>query len=166
MKGFIFALSEDSFEFWEVFFFSECVPVTHLLPLWSAIPHFFLNHCSSASVCSLAFMSWPTLSVKRRCCSACSGGDNGAGVNVSDVWTEGTIKSGGKKQPQHKVASEPRYNLWETALRCRVSLQSQDLRLTWSITGGSGEEKYAWQWSNPCENDTFNARAARRFLSF
>lgn len=86
-------------------------------------------------------MSWPTLSVKRHCCSTCSGGDNGAGVNSSNVWTEGMIKSGEKKQPQRKIVSEPRYNLWETALQCRISLQPQDLGQTCSITGESGEKK-------------------------
>lgn len=34
----------------------------------------------------LAFVSWPTLSVRRHCCSTCSGGDNG--VDFGDHWAE------------------------------------------------------------------------------
>lgn len=78
-------LKDISLHAWKELF---CGFIRSLLPLSSAIPHFFLYHCSSPSVCSLAFISWPTLSIKRHwgCCCTCSRRDNGVGVNSSDVW--------------------------------------------------------------------------------
>lgn len=73
-----------------------------------------------------------------------------------------------KEQPQHKMVRRRgrRYNLWETALQCRISLQPQDLGLTCCITGESGEKKYARQWSNASESDSLKACAARCFLGW
>lgn len=99
------AFPVDSQAVWEVFFFSELtygiVQVIYLLPLFPtfSLPLFicFCLRCGSHILNCLICRR------HRSCCCTCSGRDNGAGVKSSDVWTEGMIKSRGKKQPQQKT---------------------------------------------------------------
>ena len=98
----------------------------------------FLYHCSSSSVCSLAFISWPTLlSVKKALKPQrhlLSERKKGAWVNLNAVWM-----GGGNYQKQRKEAassqngSEKWYNLWETAHKCRISLIPPDFGPTCSL---------------------------------
>lgn len=64
-------------------------------------------------------------------------------ANVSNGENDQKLR---KEPSQHKSDSTQRYNLWETALQCRISLQPQDLGLTRCFRGESrGRNKHARQ---------------------